>query len=288
MTSVRLACVKSPDAPKNEDFGFAVPGLVGVLDGVTVPPGLETGCEHGPAWYVGRLAAGIVGGWVTDRDSSLVDLLASAIATVAGEHGGRCDLSHPGTPASTVCLLRHGADTAEYLVLCDSPLVYERDGRVEVVADRRVADVGRAVRRRAADSGPAAESADPAARFRNAVTAQRGYLNRPDGYWIAAAEPGAASHALTGTLPLVGAQPVTRAALVTDGASRAVDMFGLCDWRGLLDILSADGPDQLIERVRSAERQDPSGRSAPRYKRHDDATAALITFTGWTVGAGAG
>jgi hypothetical protein len=47
------------------------------------------------------------------------------------------------------------------------------------------------------------------------------------------------------------------------------------DWRGLLDLLTGRGPDELIRRVRAAESADRAGHSQPRYKRHDDATAAL-------------
>ena len=52
----------APGRPVNEDYAFAVPGLVGVLDGVSDPVGLDTGCVHGTAWYVRRLAARIIGG----------------------------------------------------------------------------------------------------------------------------------------------------------------------------------------------------------------------------------
>ena len=47
---VRLASVGAPDRAANEDFGFALPALVGVFDAVTAPAGLDTGCVHGPAW----------------------------------------------------------------------------------------------------------------------------------------------------------------------------------------------------------------------------------------------
>ena len=52
-------------------------------------------------------------------------------------------------------------------------------------------------------------------------------------------------------------------------------MYRLMDWRQLLDVLTEDGPHELIRRVRQAESADPTGADHPRYKRHDDATAAL-------------
>lgn len=88
---------------------------------------------------------------------------------------------------------------------------------------------------------------------------------------VAAADPGVASRALTGRLPRAD---VRRAALLTDGVSRFVDQFQVVDWAGLLDVLDRDGPARLIARVRDVERGDPDGVRWPRYKRHDDATAA--------------
>ncbi|MFD0886707.1 integrase, partial [Streptosporangium algeriense] len=72
---------------------------------------------------------------------------------------------------------------------------------------------------------------------------------------------------------------VRSAALLSDGASRLTDLFGLATWRQLLDLLAHDGPQELIARVRAAEHDDPYGTRWPRHKTHDDATAAFWTFT---------
>ena len=63
--------------------------------------------------------------------------------------------------------------------------------------------------------------------------------------------------------------------MLSDGAIRLVDRFGLLDWSGFLDVLEKQGPEVIIERVREAERSDPDGQRWPRGKRHDDASAAL-------------
>ncbi len=59
--------------------------------------------------------------------------------------------------------------------------------------------------------------------------------------------------------------------LLSDGATRLVDRFGLADWTDVLDVL-ASGPDELIRRVREAENSDPDGQRWPRGKARDDAT----------------
>jgi hypothetical protein len=262
----------APGQPESEDRIFLYGPLVGVLDGATVPAGFETGCVHGPAWYVRRLAARI-GLAAADRPATpLAGLLATAILAVRADHADRCDLAHPGTPSTTVCLLRHSGDHLDYLVLCDSPLVVDRAGRIEVISDDRLA------RTMARQRPPATGADDPAARFRRAVAVQRSWMNRTSGYWVAAADPAAAYQSVAGSLPLTGPGRVRRAALLSDGATRAVEPFGLLDWRGLLDLLSSDGPGELIRRVREAERADGDCRRYPRGKRHDDASAVLCHF----------
>ena len=107
---------------------------------------------------------------------------------------------------------------------------------------------------------------------------QRQHTNRPEGYWVAAADPTAADRAICGTLPLTGPGRILRAALLSDGASRAVEQFELFDWAGLLDLLATAGPAELISQVRAAERvADPTER-VTQYKRHDDASAIFCSF----------
>jgi hypothetical protein len=279
---VSVASQPTPGRHTNGDFAFALPDLVGVLDGVSAPDPLDTGCHHGPSWYVRRLGAHIVAAHRRRADVPLADLLAESIALTAADHDGTCDLLHPGTPASTVCLVRVSSNTLEYLVLCDSPLVVDRSGTVTVATDPRFAAAVADLRGSALRGTHRIGSPEHAAAVRRVVTQQRARTNREDGYWIAAADPTAAHHAVTGTLPLTGADRVTRAALLTDGAASAVDQFHLYDWHGLLDVLTDAGPQELIRQVRAAEAADSGGLGSPRYKRHDDATAVLCLFDGST------
>ncbi|SCG53478.1 hypothetical protein [Micromonospora inositola] len=274
MMRVRSASAAAPGRPENEDVVFRAGPLVGVLDGATVPEGFDTGCVHGPAWYVRHLAARIGLALAARPAATLMSSLAAAILAVRADHGGDCDLDHPGTPSSTVCLLREGGDQVDYLVLCDSPLVLDAGGQVSVVSDERL-DSAMADLRRTVAGLPGGE-VDPVTRFRQAVMVQRERMNRTHGYWAAAADPDAAYHAVTGTLPLRGPGALRRAALLSDGASCAVEQFGLFDWAGLLDVTAAEGPEGLIGRVRAAERDHPD--RLRRHKRTDDASVVFCEF----------
>jgi hypothetical protein len=271
---VSSASVPAPGQAVNEDLVFRYGPLVGVLDGASVPEGFDTGCVHGPAWYVRHLAARIGLAVAARPAATLMSSLAAALLAVRADHAGDCDLDHPGTPSATVCLLRQTGDEVDWLVLCDSPLVLDVGGRIEVITDDRLANTMAQLRRTAAMLPDG--DADAATRFRHAVTVQRARMNRTHGYWVAAADPDAAYHALTGTVSLRGPSGLRRAVLLSDGASCAVERFGLLDWAGLLDLVTAEGPAALIDLIRAAERDRPD--LAPRYKAADDASVVLCEF----------
>ncbi|GLZ30573.1 hypothetical protein Lesp02_27620 [Lentzea sp. NBRC 105346] len=93
------------------------------------------------------------------------------------------------------------------------------------------------------------------------------------GTGAAAANPDAVDDALVGELAL---QDVRRLAILTDGAARAVDMFGLFDWPKALDLMASSGPDDLIRRMRQVEKEDAKAVDWPRDKVFDDATVVFF------------
>ncbi|MEU8252285.1 integrase [Nonomuraea sp. NPDC048916] len=261
--------VAGPDR-ENEDFVGATPDAVVVLDGAGHPSRLPTGCVHTVAWYTRMLGSSLLATLAAD-DRPLPDVLADSIKTVASLHSSTCDLAHPGSPSATVLLLRRTPDSLAWLALADSVLVLDMNTTPEpvVISDDRLAGVSDGLRTRL-DSLPTGSSDHEQERYAF-VEALLRHRNRDGGYWVASGDPLAAEHALTGSVPT---DAVRAAALLSDGASRLVDLFGLASWRRLLDILENDGPSALITQVRTAERTDPHGARWPRSKAHDDATAA--------------
>jgi len=70
------------------------------------------------------------------------------------------------------------------------------------------------------------------------------------------------------------------AAVLSDGASRLVDRFGLARWEDVLKTLDTLGPRELLRQVREAEMGDLDGSRWPRGKVHDDATVAYCCAIG--------
>lgn len=264
---VAMTSVPARTGRMNEDFTGAVPTAAVLIDGAGIP-GTESICRHGVAWYAGRLGGGLLALLSRERngarDSGLSALLAEAIERVTDEHRDTCDVASSISPSATVAVVRVSGGLFEYLVLGDAVVVLDRaDGAPLVVSDHREEIAGRPYRN-VLEATP--EGSDEYARALRGLRATR---NRPGGFWVAKDDPRAADEAITGSRPV---SEVTRAALLSNGASRVVDMFGLADWPEVMTVLATSGPAEIITRVRRAE------------SRHavspDDATIAYCTDPG--------
>lgn len=257
----------------NEDYVAATVNSTSaravLLDGAGGPSELPTGCQHGTPWYVNQLGDHLMFN-MRNPSTTLTTSLAMAISSVAEIHGVWCDLNHPGTPSSTVVMVRRVNGVLEYLVLGDSTFIVEVGSEVVAVSDKRIDNVG-AELWEAMAALPTGSAEHQAARIRF-VEHQRRMRNRRGGYPIASNDPDAAYEALTGSVPV---EDVGRAALLSDGATRFVE-FGLGSYADLLDILETSTPARLFDIVRQAEAADPDGARWPRAKKRDDIAAVFL------------
>src|SRR5699024_11449970 len=83
--------------------------LVDVLDGLSTSEGVG-GCHHGTPWYVKHLGEQLLARGSASTSLSLREALRSSIEHVASEHRATCDLANPGTPSSTVALIRRSEE----------------------------------------------------------------------------------------------------------------------------------------------------------------------------------
>ncbi len=227
-----------------------------MLDGVT-PPKSGTGCLHSVPWFTARLGGALTELTVSLPDVPLVEALSRAIARTAEAHASTCDLSHPRTPQATVVVARWDPEAVEYLVLSDSALLLESpDGPVTPVLDDRLALL-------------------PRSALATDAVVDATLRNKEGGFFTAAADPSVAGLAVAGTLP----RPEVRAlAALTDGATRWVERFGEGDWADCFQVVRKEGPQALVDRVRTLERADSAATSLGRSKRHDDATVVFVEF----------
>ena len=248
----------------NEDFVGAVPGAVVLLDGAGIP-GTESICSHGVAWYTHRLGGALLGRLSRDDGRDLAAILAAAIDEIADDHRDTCDITNPSSPQATVAIVRAHQGRLDYLLLADSFLVLDQaGGGPQVITDEREVAARRICSAPLDGVPPGTPEYD---RIRaSCVEAMRARRNQPGGYWIAKDDPRAAEEAVTGSRPLHDLDSV---ALLSNGASRIVSPYGLTDWPGVLELLGAHGPAEIIRRVREAE-----AAVGPRRPDPDDATVA--------------
>jgi hypothetical protein len=232
---------------RNEDYGACGPCWAVLLDGATPRDDVDSGCTHDVPWLVRRLAAGIVA-CLLRAETALPAVLAEAIQRTCDAHARSCDLSNPDSPSATVAIVRARAEAVDYLVLGDSPVILRHGREIVPIRDDRADHL-------------------PGGRPYSAGLVRR-WRNTPGGFWVASTSEQAAREAITGS-----AEGVTEAALLTDGVTRLVDRYG-ATWPELFNALEGtDGPAALIRWVREEERAAPP----PLEKRHDDATAILIS-----------
>ncbi|WP_213451189.1 hypothetical protein [Rhizomonospora bruguierae] len=278
--------ITSDPAPghDNEDFAVATENVAILLDGAGLSGVDDGGCIHGVAWYVRQLGAQLLIWLLSESEPDLREVLAEAIGSVADAHRSTCDLEHPGTPSSTVIIVHEAAGVLRYLVLADSVLVIDAGDEPIVISDTREAAVGR--RYRAAMDALVGGTPEHDEARRSYVGRLRQHRNQPDGFWVAASAPEAAQHGLTGRLPSSRLQSVL---LLSDGASRLVDRFGLWTWSKLAEVATTHGGVSVLQAVRDAEREDAAGERWPRGKVFDDATIVVcdrfrsLTSTGKTA-----
>ncbi|WP_155371360.1 protein phosphatase 2C domain-containing protein [Catellatospora vulcania] len=244
---VAMTSVPARTGRVNEDFAAATAAAAVLLDGAGIP-GADSVCRHGVAWYTTRLGGSLLGLLSLLPDQPLPALLAEAIEQVTDVHRDTCEVADPISPSATVAMLRVSGDLAEYLVLGDSFLVLDRAGGAPlVVGDPREVTVSRTYL-------PAYEAtAEGSEQRRQVLRDLRARRNRPGGFWLAKDDPRAADQAVVGSVPIA---ELTSAVLLSNGASRIVDRFGLTDWPGLLTLLASNGPAEIVRRVRQAEARD--------------------------------
>jgi len=245
---VQWATDQGSDDRLNEDFVAAAPGAVVVLDGCGLPLGTDLGCRHGTAWYSRSLGTRLL--------ARLLDGLGPPAAPPVGPPEG----AH--RPAGRPLVARLAGAIAD--------VAAAHAGTCDLRAPTTPAATVLALRLRG-DLVDYLVLADSTV----LLAGPGGVCEITGGPYYAAADPAVAEAALTGTVP---AAELDRALLLTDGATRLADMFGVTDWAGLAALAVDPGPAGLIERTREIERGDPRAVRWPRAKVHDDATVAVCSF----------
>ncbi|SDF61434.1 Protein phosphatase 2C [Lentzea fradiae] len=193
--------------------------------------------ERNGGWYATQLADELVR--LVDS-GPLTVVLAQAIENLAVRHG----LVPGDSPSATASIVRWNDERIEALVLCDTPVVAFGQS-THVLEDTRLADL----------------------RAQPDILA---WKNKPGGWWVAEADPEAGHQAVTASWSRA---EVDKVVVLTDGVSCGVLEYGLFSWEDLAELPL----DDVLDRVREAERADADHRRWPRHKTYDDQAIVRLT-----------
>ena len=259
---MRTATAQLPEFASSTDKVFTTANAVVVLEGAAafreppVPASL----------YAEHLGTALRGQLLTDPAGDLGGILREAIALVAYT----LNLSPGDAPSSTVAIARAAGDHVDALVLGDSPVVlpigFLSGGRIDGLDPPEQ----RQYRADLAVDGDDTDEHDQLLHKLQNRQAQR--RNRHGGYWIAEADPAAASHAITHQ-SLIEDTPWT--ILTTDWAFQLITHLHTRPWSEIAQYDSTQ-LHALLSQVHEWEStHDRHGQHLPRATRHDHKTIAV-------------
>lgn len=257
------------DGQLGQDRHFIGDDFVIVLDGASSP----IPSDRNGGWYAEVLGADLSDRLLHSASTDLRGVLNESIANVAR----RYDLQPGKAPSSTVAIARWDTAHLHAMVLGDSSLIAQtRSGATLQLRDNRLASVARAERETYRNALRHGEGYGQAHRryLRRLVEVEHAHRNQLGGYWIAEAEPEAATHAVRARWAL---DEITAVLVVTDGASRGIEQYHVLQtWQDAFRFIRDQSLDRLLELVHESEERDENGQRWPRSKIHDDKTAVLI------------
>ncbi|MCQ9388489.1 helix-turn-helix domain-containing protein [Brevibacterium sp. 50QC2O2] len=242
----------------NEDTWGGTETMAWVIDGATQPG--DTVGTVSAAEYARTLSDAIQ--HYSAPGDSLEQVLAAAIRAAA-----TWPRDEPG-PAATVAMVRRRGTGYDWLVLGDAGfLVRNRAGSSQTVTDTRLASVAHAERTARQDARAAGAGAATLRRLSQALyRAELAARNTAGGYWVAADDPAAAEHALTGYT-----EDVDGIYLATDGVLDCIGAGSLWATPGAAaEAWGSMPPEEAIVRAQRHRMGDPAAKV-------DDATLLEVT-----------
>lgn len=264
---VEITAATLAGGDKNQDRYAYGDGWAFVLDGAS--SFTKTQPEHDGGWYADHLKQALSAGLMDHSKRATPEIVEDAIRTVAETHGG--DVA--SCPTSTIALARWNNETVEAYLLGDSTAALVSLRNEEVLSDARLAEIARPLREEYRSRLRKGQGFDEHHQglLRQLQARQATVRNRPNGYWIAGAEPEAANNAITCIRRI---PPVHTLVLASDGAASGIRYGVLPTWAAF----ASRDPDETLQIVHDTEERDAQASTWPRSKPHDDKTAIVITF----------
>lgn len=263
---MRVTTAQLPPMEESADKIFVTPHAVILLDGASafVPVPVPASAY---ADYLGRFLADAL---TADPAADLQEILAEGIKATAAHY----DLRAGESPSSTVTIARERDEHLDLLLLGDNTVILPGG---EILTDDRIDRLDLEPRRKYRERLTAGHGFDDEHRalLRELQTQQAQYRNKPGGYWIAEANPTAATYAITDSRCQTATPWLV---LATDGAYNTMNYLHLNKWQRLINANTGTLHLLLRECQQWEASQDSQARHLPRAKRHDDKAIATVTL----------
>jgi hypothetical protein len=262
----------------NEDYAFACEQFIFVLDGAS---GLSnenySDYESDAQWFAHRLG-GLLQERLCDAAKTIDTIVTESIKELREEYnafllGVKCDTL--AMPSAGMAAIRTNGENIEVFHIGDcSAVLLVNDGRSPLLlqAEQLVkldeGVINDVVSISKEKNIPFSEALIYG---KEQLIINRKKLNKPDGYWILDLTGFGVEHACTHTFNICD---VRVAAVMTDGFSELVDLIEAYDFKGLLEQMENGDLGEMCDTLFKAHDEDPTFDKYPRFKLHDDSSAA--------------
>ena len=264
----RAEVLSLPAPSKDQDAWRIGDDFVAVADGATP-------LDDQPAPAVREYAAAALNALEARRTETAEGMVRGAVDATR-----QMAVRHVPPLSCTVALARTVADGIQIVVLGDCiAVVADAQGRRRTIRDPRLTHVDGGVVDKLTSLTLEGMPFDEASRaISGDLVENRMRMNRRDSYWSFSSAAEAGKHILR---RVRGSRSISAMLLCSDGFARLADTYRVtAGTAGLLELCETKGLATLGRELRAIEGEPDSLTRYPRFSRHDDATAVLLTADG--------
>lgn len=280
--SILEAASLKGDGDHNEDIYGMESGFAWVLDGATGVAASSIAAHTSDAgWYVERIDAELRKAIQKQPAIQRQALLQDAVRAVEADYQAAIAIQpEPSFPPSAAFAMLQADD--HYIELSGlgdcAALFTTKEGNIGYFeSDQRNPIDSHSIQHLIAEQNkaPDTDHKEIVDRITPILQRNRSRMNTPEGYWILSFSQPALDHIHTERITVDPNEPII---LMSDGFTRALEMFDAMDEAKLYQTILSNGVSYVGERLRQREADDASCRRYPRFKKSDDATCLVLSM----------
>ena len=261
----------------NEDYAFSCERHIFVIDGSS---GLcdkkYTNFESDAQWFSHRLGT-LLQARLHDINKTIGEVVSDIISELRVEYKSfLSDAEYESfiLPSACLSVLRINKNNIELFQIGDCvSLISTINDEIKVFLDDSVPKLDGAVVKNVVNISREKKIpySDALVYSKEQLIHNRKKLNKSDGYWILDLSGSAIKHAYVNSFKVCD---VRAAAIMSDGFAEIVELYGLYDYKTLMEKMAGGGLYSLCEELFKAQDEDSTMDKYPRLKLRDDSSAA--------------